>query len=309
MNPFETDYLGKLKALAKEAFTLKKYKAMKPFFAVVTALSLVPVIAASFFLLAALAIYSFLFKIIKSPIEYLHSIAKKEGEEVKHGTQAVIYLVSWPLIFFLYAFSALLVVVINIGYAILSILAYIATLGGFKYHVFINEAEDISIDTHGYKYGKSATINFFLTLALLFIVPVVHSLVLIIYLVAISSKGFSAFALSFYPTYVYACAAYAIIYSLLVFSRGPKEKVEKPKKEKPKANPAPEAPVAYQVPNEQYANAAYQQPYQPQAYGAPEGYQPQMQQMPYAGDAQQQIPYAGDAQQQMPYAQNPQQQQ
>lgn len=308
MNPFETDYLGKLKALAKEAFTLKKYKAMKPFFAIVTALSLVPVIAASFFLLAVLSVYAFLFKVIKSPIEYLHSIAKKEGEEVKHGTQIVIYLISWPLIFFLYAFSALLLVAITAGYAILSILAYIATLGGFKYHVFINEAEDISIDTHGYKYGKSATINFILTLSLLFFVPVVHSLVLIVYLIALSSQGMAAFAVSFYPTYTYACAIYAIIYSLLVFSRGPKESVEKPKKEKSK----PEAPVAYPAQTEPYAGAyqpAYQQP--TQAYQAPEGYQ-QPQMPPYSAEAQQpqQAPnYAGDAQQQMPYAQNPQQQQ
>lgn len=159
MNPFETDYLQKTKELAKEAFKLKKYKVKNKFVAILIAILFTPFISYSLSLLVALAIGCFFFKIIKSPIEYLHSLVKKEGSEVQHATQAVIYLVSWPLVIFLYALNALLLVILNAGYAMLSIFAFIATLGGFKYHVFISDADDISIEVPERKPKEKAKKN------------------------------------------------------------------------------------------------------------------------------------------------------
>ncbi|MBE6703466.1 MAG: hypothetical protein E7585_08685, partial [Ruminococcaceae bacterium] len=107
MNIFELDYLKCTTTLLKEAFSFKKYCAMNTFWAVIIALLMLPFIISSLFLGAYLIFLTFMFKAFKMPIDFLHDLVNKEGKEVKHATQAVLYLISWPWVFLLYAMLSL----------------------------------------------------------------------------------------------------------------------------------------------------------------------------------------------------------
>lgn len=137
----ETDYMKGTSSLLKEAFKLKKYKAMPSALAVLTAIFMSPWILGTFFLAVANYVLGFFFKTMTAPIDYLHSLANKEGKEVKHATQFIIYCISWPLIFFLYASVAATVFLLTITYALLSCFCYIASLGGFRFHLFLSDVE------------------------------------------------------------------------------------------------------------------------------------------------------------------------
>jgi len=150
MNIFELDYLKCTTTLLKEAFSFKKYCAMNTFWAVIIALLMLPFIISSLFLGAYLIFLTFMFKAFKMPIDFLHDLVNKEGKEVKHATQAVLYLISWPWVFLLYAMLSLSLVSIILCYAVLSLLTYLWSLGGFRFHAFIGEAKDsISVKVNG----------------------------------------------------------------------------------------------------------------------------------------------------------------
>lgn len=146
---FKVDFLAKISALMKEAFKMKKYKCMPLPLAIVVGICMAPFILVSLATAAAAGIFAFFFKVVISPLTYLHSLVHDEGQKVKHGTQVVIYLISWYAIFVLYALASLALVILTLYYAFLSIFTYIWTLGGYKYHVFADEAENISVKTEG----------------------------------------------------------------------------------------------------------------------------------------------------------------
>lgn len=146
MNLFQTNFLTKTANLMKEAFKLKKYKAMHPALAVFTMIFMLPWMLVSFALTAVLAVLGFIFELFAAPARYLHGLTKSEGNDVKHATQAVIYLISWPVIFALYAAMIPLMLCILVTYALFSIVTYAWSLCGFKFHLFPNELDDISIE-------------------------------------------------------------------------------------------------------------------------------------------------------------------
>ena len=145
----EADYMKGTNNLLQEVLKLKKYKAMSPFFAVLTAIFMSPWILVALLLAATSYVLGFLFKTITSPIDYLHSLVSKEGEGVKHATQFIIYAISWPLIFFLYATVSVTLFTLTVVYALLSCVCYIASLGGFRFHLFLSDATDLAIQVNG----------------------------------------------------------------------------------------------------------------------------------------------------------------
>ncbi len=147
---FKVDFLAKISALMKEAFKMKKYKCMPLPLAIIVGICMAPFILISLATAAAAGIFAFMFKVVISPLTYLHSLVHDEGQKVKHGTQVVIYLISWYALFVLYALASLALVILTLYYALLSIFTYVWTLGGFKYHVFIEDSDEISIKTEGH---------------------------------------------------------------------------------------------------------------------------------------------------------------
>lgn len=228
MNLVEVNYLDKMSALLKEAFKFKKYKAMPPLLAVFLGILVIPFVFASFIVTAMLACLSFSFAIFTSPVKCLHGLVNKEGKEVRHATQFVVYLISWPLIFFCYAMMTLLLLLILPTYALLSILLYVWSFGGFKFHLFVSEADDIAIDVDG-KYFVIPLVYVIIGYALVVIIPFIHWLVGYSYyaqqsweLAGIYSQLFSA---QEYPAYIGVHSLFTSVYSLIC-SPYPKSKAK-----------------------------------------------------------------------------------
>lgn len=215
LNLFDIDYMDKMSALLKESFKFKKYKAMPPALAVFTGLFMLPFVIWSFFVTAALAIECFTFAIIVAPIKFLHNLVNNEGKDVKHATQAIIYIISWPLIFANYAMIAFNLFIILPTYALLSIINYIWTLGGFKFHVFINKSDDIAIDVEGKYFGRPLTF--------VIVNAVIVFIELITLIVGLADPAGMIIALIVCGTFAFLQFIFCGLFSLIAFSLKGKE--------------------------------------------------------------------------------------
>ena len=75
----------------KEAFKMRKYKAMPKALAVFVAILMAPIMITAILLSAALIVLTFMFKVVQTPIHYLKGILNSEGKEVHPATQFIIY--------------------------------------------------------------------------------------------------------------------------------------------------------------------------------------------------------------------------
>lgn len=176
---FSINYMEKTNRLLKEAFQFKKYKAMPLILAILVGIFMLPLVLISAILAVAVYLPGYMFAIVSQPVESLHKLLNNEGKEVKHGTQALIYLLSWGFIFLAYTGLAFLSIVLTVLYSLFSIFTYLWTLGGFKFHLFASE-EDISIEVDR-KYNVFAPIVFIAVMAvLLLVIPVFSSLAFLI---------------------------------------------------------------------------------------------------------------------------------
>ena len=224
MSLYEINFLKKMEILLKEAFKFKKYKAMAPALAVFTGILMIPLVLASFAVTAMLAGLCFMVTVLSSPAKYLHDLVHGEGQSVKHATQTVVYLISWPLVFFLYVLMSFLLLLILPTYALLSILLYVWSLGGFKFHLFMNQVDDISIEVRG-RYLALPIVFIIIGYLLVFVVPAVHGSILFADLYSkYMEKLFFVRFIGIYAIYLSIHNSFAFLYSLLGFARRPKEK-------------------------------------------------------------------------------------
>ncbi len=227
MNYFEIDFLAKLKTLLTEAFKFKKYKAMNPALAVFTGIFMLPIVVCSFFVTAFLAALGFAYNVFASPIKGLHKLVNGEGKGVMHATQAIIYLLSWPLILFFYALISLMLLFILPSYALLSFLLYVWSLGGFKFHLFIKD-ESIEKEVTG-SYKPILPFAFVIISAIILVViPFIHGIICFIDLF----YNYMEYAFpdiffgEIYPIYVGVQIVFAVLISLLGLARHPKESAQ-----------------------------------------------------------------------------------
>lgn len=146
---FENNYFEQTVNLIKEAFKFKKYKAMPAVLAVFCGIVMLPFVAISLSLFALLYILCFSYKLSILPLHELYKFLHKEGQEVKHATQSIIYFISWPFLFLLYTIHAFTYVTISFIYALFSVFTYIWSFGGFKFHLTMSENADITCDVKG----------------------------------------------------------------------------------------------------------------------------------------------------------------
>ena len=235
MSLFEIDFLKKMTALLREAFRFKKYKAMSPVLAVFTGILMIPMVLASFAAAAFFAILGFLFNVFSAPVKYLHDIVRGEGQIVKHATQAIVYLISWPAVFFFYLIMSGLLLLILPAYACLSFYLYVWSLGGFKFHLFPNQADDIAIEVEG-QYNLLPVVFIIIGGIVTVFIPFIHGIIHFadlyeVYLERYFLQSFFGVG-GIYGTYISIHNAFAVLYTLIGFARHPK------------AAPAPEADPA-----------------------------------------------------------------
>lgn len=224
MSLFEMDFLKKTELLLKEAFKFKKYRAMSPALAVFTGILMIPLVAASFVVTAILAVMCFMFTVLSSPAKYLHDLVHSEGQSVKHATQTAVYLISWPFVFFLYVSMSFLLLLILPTYALLSVLLYAWSLGGFKFHLFASRTEDISIEVKG-RYLVLPIVFIIVGYLLVFFIPLIHGVVIYMNLQAKDMEDWFFYVFGgVYGGYIGAHSTFAFLYSLIGFARRPVDK-------------------------------------------------------------------------------------
>ncbi len=225
MTLFEIDFLQKLGTLLREAFKFRKYKAMHPALAVFTGIFMIPLVLLTFILTLILAPLEFFFSILTSPVKYLHAVVHDEGKTVMHATQFIIYFISWPLVFMMYATMSFLLILIIPIYALLSIVTYIWTLGGFKFHLHMTKYDDISIEVKG-RYLWLPIAFIIVSSFIAVIIPSVHGAIHFVDLYAnyIEDTFVESFVSSIYPMYLGIQTLFATVYSIIGFSRMPKVK-------------------------------------------------------------------------------------
>ena len=143
------------KRLAKEFFEFKKYRALKPVFAVIIGIILLPLAIIFMAFLGELFLFSIFYSFIEAPVKYLHKIVGDEGQKVMHATQFIIYLISWPALFLLYFIYASITVSLVIEYFLAQVFGYLVSLGGFKFHISPYE-KDIALDEEPLEHTPSA---------------------------------------------------------------------------------------------------------------------------------------------------------
>jgi len=227
MNFFKIDFLAKMSALLKEAFKFKKYKAMNPILAVFTGILMLPIVVASFAVTAALAVLGFVFALVAYPVKYLHEIVNGEGKEVKHATQAIIYLISWPLVFGIYAVISFILVLLVPTYALFAFLLYVWSLGGFKFHLFANYTDDISIEVEG-RYKILPAVYVGIGALVTFLIPLIHGIIHYadLYDQYLERMFGQTFFGGIYPIYIWIHVTFTVLYTLIGFARFPRKKPE-----------------------------------------------------------------------------------
>ena len=220
------------KRLAGEFLKFKKYKNMAPVLAVFVGIFLIPFALFFFLGLGMLFLSCMLFYLLESPLNYLHGVVKTEGKETHPATCFIIYFISWPLIFLLYVSYAFLTFFIHAFYLGTTIAGYIASLGGFKFHITPNE-QDIEV--------KNTPKGPFNIVALVYIL-IVAVLILITIVIAVSTYNNlyyysreAHFWYQFYPTLIAMFELYSlftIIYVPIAFRfRGEPELLPEPEPE------------------------------------------------------------------------------
>ena len=208
-------YFERTRRLAKEFFTFKKYKKMHPALAVLIGLLVSPFAIMFLFDLLDTFFMSILFSFFEAPIKYLHGILNDEAKKTRIATEVVIYIISWPLLFFFYVLYALTALFLVISYFFAVLSGYIASLGGFKFHIspFV---EDIAIpeaanDQSKYSYTKR-TLGYITVVVLLILVLGISAITMYSSLYANYQEEY--FFLSFAPV-LYAISSLYFLFTVI----------------------------------------------------------------------------------------------
>ncbi len=172
------DLLDTYNSLLKESLMLKSYRHLKLWQAILVALVLLPFILSYVLIMLIYGIAAIIYKLISCPFDYLYGFVKQEGKEVNHATQAVIYIVAFPLIFFLRCIMAFMIFYMSIVHLSASLDGYVATFGGITFSPFLLNPADRSAKT--VVLHSSTAVNVFIIVGIiliciaLFFTPVVN---------------------------------------------------------------------------------------------------------------------------------------
>ena len=137
------DYMKLLHDLKNEFFAANKerYKNMNKVLAFILTIFFIPMRVVFFFARIGYWFTWFFFRAISAPIDYLQGWMKGQKDEVKHATQAVIYLVCLPYIFFQQVMLSLNALSFYFQWFGLMLSAYIMTLGKVRWQPVISDAQ------------------------------------------------------------------------------------------------------------------------------------------------------------------------
>lgn len=136
------DLFNIFKDFVKETVQFKSFKKLNIVLRIPCFIVLLPFIALYSAMLIAYLVIATIYKVLHSIFDYLYIFVHREGKIVKHATQAIIYLIGFPLLFALKVLYGVIAFPLFIFHFIVSPVGYIATFGGIKYSPFMYEPVD-----------------------------------------------------------------------------------------------------------------------------------------------------------------------
>ena len=167
--------------LVKESAMFRNYKRMSLVCAILSAIVVIPFIIQYVALMLVYGLLIILYKLISSPVDYLLGFVKGEGNQVQHATQAVIYFIGFPFIFFMKVLLSIVVFVIAVLHFVVSVIGYIASLGGISFSPFVLNPVDRTKEKKTPAYSSTPLAMFivfglFLLFLFCFFRPIANSL-------------------------------------------------------------------------------------------------------------------------------------
>ena len=134
------NYSFLFKGFKKELAEMLQYNQLEKSYKILAFIATAPFWLLLFFAICAKYVYLFLFNCFASSCDYLECWVKETRKDVKHATEAVIYFISMPFIFFLRCILSVFSVFFYFLWFISMCLGYIASLGGLRWQPFITTA-------------------------------------------------------------------------------------------------------------------------------------------------------------------------
>ena len=136
------DYQKSIKSLLKEARAGVSYQQLSKPYRAFLKIALFPIYIVEVALIMAYYIQLFFYNAMMSPVNYLEAWQEKKKEGIQHATQAVLYFVSTPAIFFFRVIISLMSFSFFFQWFLLMCFTYLATLGGVEWQPYINVAPE-----------------------------------------------------------------------------------------------------------------------------------------------------------------------
>lgn len=163
------NYYNLLKNLFNELVSFKTYKKLGMPFGIIAFVALLPFVLATASLMIAMAVLVFSYGSLESSVKFLEIWLEEKRKSVKHATEAVLYAVCMPCIFFFTFILSMFTIVYYILWFNLQVVAYIASLGVTKWQPLITYTSYDENNDFSMRYNYNAAISVIVTLLVLFI--------------------------------------------------------------------------------------------------------------------------------------------
>lgn len=136
-------YHESIKSLIAEAKKGIQFKDMNLITKILYIIGLSPLIVSTTIVTIYYYVAIFFYKAISLPLEKLHLVLKEEAknDNIKHATQCVIYLIGFPIIFFMYFLQAVTTIYFYFLWFAVMLNMYLVTLGGVRFQPFLTDAK------------------------------------------------------------------------------------------------------------------------------------------------------------------------
>ena len=135
------NYNAIAKSFLEEIKSGIQYKKLGKPFSVFAFIAMLPIIILSAVQFIGYYVLLFVYNGLASSVEYLERWLDAKKSDVRHATEAVLYFVAMPYIFFCQALLAFFAVVFYFNWFSLMVYTYLATLGGVRWQPFLTTAK------------------------------------------------------------------------------------------------------------------------------------------------------------------------
>ncbi|MBQ8381481.1 MAG: hypothetical protein IJY18_06265 [Clostridia bacterium] len=134
------NYLELIKGLRSEAMEKLQYKKLAMPYSIFAFIAVLPFVVSAFLTMVLYYVLAFLYNCFASAVTYLEGWLKENKKDVQHATEAVLYFVTVPFIFFCHVLLSVFAIFFYFTWFSAQCSFFIATLGGTRWQPFINTA-------------------------------------------------------------------------------------------------------------------------------------------------------------------------